>query len=276
MLRRQVPTRAAREAQLRCEGYPAYTTSAGWLGYDDDKLRRRCREALAQGWSAFKLKVGRDLEEDIRRCAIVREEIGPNRRFMIDANQVWEVGQAISWIEALAQFNPGWIEEPLSPDDILGHAKVARAVRPIRVATGEHVHNRVMFKQFLECNAVDVVQPDACRLGGLNEVLAVLLLAAKFGKPVCPHAGGVGLCEYAQHLSMIDFVVVSGSFDQAMTEHAAHLHEHFVNPIEIDHGRYKAPLQPGFSAEIKAPSLVEYQFRGPDKRPRPQDTHRTT
>ena len=261
ILRRQAPQRARCEAQLRSQGYPAYTTSAGWLGYDDDKVRRLCRQGIAQGWDHFKIKVGRDLEEDVRRCALVREEIGSQRRFMIDANQVWETDEAIRWINALKQFDPWWIEEPLSPDDILGHGKVARAVRPIRVATGEHAHNRVMFKQFLAADSLDVVQPDACRLGGLNEVLAVLLLAAKFCKPVCPHAGGVGLCEYAQHISMIDFVVISGSHEQAMTEHADHLHEHFVNPIVIDRGRYRAPELPGFSAEIKEQSILEYAKR---------------
>jgi L-fuconate dehydratase len=260
-LRQQAHGKAERMARLRTDGYPAYTTSAGWLGYGDDKVRRLCRQGLAQGWDHFKIKVGRELDEDIRRCAIVREEIGPQRRLMIDANQVWEVDEAIHWVKALAPFDPWWIEEPLSPDDILGHAKVALAVRPIRVATGEHAHNRVMFKQLLASDAIDVVQPDVCRLGGLNEVLAVLLLAAKFGKPVCPHAGGVGLCEYAQHVSMIDFVVVSGRFDQAMTEHARHLHEHFIDPIEIERGRYKAPSRPGFSAEMKAQSIADYCFK---------------
>jgi L-fuconate dehydratase len=265
MLRQQSPGRAGREARLRTEGYPAYTTSAGWLGYSDEKLQRLCREGLSQGWDHFKIKVGRNVEEDIRRCALVRKEIGPERRLMIDANQVWEVDQAIEWVRALDRFNPWWIEEPVSPDDILGHARVAHAVRPIRVATGEHAHNRVMFKQFLASNAIDVAQPDACRLGGLNEVLAVLLLTAKFGKPVCPHAGGVGLCEYAQHISMIDFLVVSGCWDEAMTEHAGQLHEHFVDPIRIERGRYKAPVEPGFSAQMKARSLAEYQFCGSDK-----------
>jgi L-fuconate dehydratase len=263
MLRQQAAGNGARAARLRAEGYPAYTTSAGWLGYDDEKMRRLCRQALAQGWNHFKIKVGRDLDEDRRRCAIARAELGPSRRLMLDANQVWEVDDAIRWVKELAPFDPWWIEEPLSPDDIFGHGKVARAVRPIRVATGEHVHNRVMFKQLLASDAIDIVQPDVCRLGGLNEVLAVLLLAAKFGKPVCPHAGGVGLCEYAQHVSMIDFVVVSGRFDQAMTEHAGHLHEHFVDPIEIERGRYKAPLLPGFSAEMKAQSIVDYAYTPP-------------
>jgi L-fuconate dehydratase len=259
-LREMAVTKAAREARLLSEGYPAYTTSAGWLGYDDDKLRRLCHAALAEGWDHFKIKVGRDVTEDIRRCALVRGAIGPERRLMIDANQVWEVDEAIEWVGALSRFDPWWIEEPVNPDDIAGHARVARAVHPIRVATGEHAQNRVMFKQFLATNAIDVVQPDACRLGGLNEVLAVLLLAAKFGKPVCPHAGGVGLCEYAQHISMIDFVVVSGRLDQAMTEYAGHLHEHFVNPIQIERGRYKAPISSGFSAEMKPESIAEYRF----------------
>jgi len=261
MLHRQASSREAREQELVAQGYPAYTTSAGWLGYSDEKLRRLCREGLAQGWEHFKIKVGGSLDDDLRRCGIVREEIGPRRRLMIDANQVWEVGQAIDWVKALAGFDPWWIEEPLSPDDILGHAAVARAVQPIRVATGEHAHNRVIFKQLLTSDAIAVAQPDLCRLGGLNEALAVLLLAAKFGKPVCPHAGGVGLCEYAQHLSMIDFVAVSGKFDQAMTEHASHLHEHFINPIEIERGRYRVPRAPGFSAQIKERSIEEHIHR---------------
>jgi L-fuconate dehydratase len=262
ILHTQTAGKAQREAHLRAEGYPAYTTSVGWLGYDDDKLRRLCREGLAQGWQNFKMKVGRNLAEDERRCAIVRQEIGPDCRLMVDANQVWEVGQAIEWMHALSRFDPWWIEEPVCPDDILGHGKVARAVRPIRVATGEHGHSRVMFKQLLASDAVDVVQPDACRLGGLNEVLAVLLLAAKFGKPVCPHAGGVGLCEYAQHISMIDYVLVSGHWEQAMCEYTQHLHEHFVNPVEMQRGRYRAPLRPGFSAQMRAESIKEASYRG--------------
>jgi L-fuconate dehydratase len=262
ILQTQAAGKAHREALLLAEGYPAYTTSVGWLGYDDDKVRRLCREGLAQGWQGFKIKVGRDLAEDQRRCAIVRQEIGPDRRLMVDANQVWEVGQAIEWMHALSRFDPWWIEEPVSPDDILGHGKVARAVRPIRVATGEHGHNRVMFKQLLASDAIDVVQADACRLGGLNEVLAVLLLAAKFGKPVCPHAGGVGLCEYAQHLSMIDYVVVSGRWEQAMCEYTQHLHEHFVDPIEMRGGRYRAPLRPGFSAQMRAESIAGATYKG--------------
>jgi L-fuconate dehydratase len=260
ILNRQHASKAGRVAELKSRGYPAYTTSAGWLGYDDAKVRRLCHEALDQGWESFKLKVGGNLADDLRRCAIVREEIGPNRRMMIDANQVWEVDEAIAWTQSLAPFCPWWIEEPVSPDDIYGHARVAAAVRPIRVATGEHVHNRVMFKQFLASDAIDIAQPDPCRLGGVNEFLAVMLLAAKFGKPICPHAGGVGLCEYSQHLSMIDFIAVSGRWDEAMTEHATHLHEHFVHPIEIERGRYRVPLAAGFSAEMKPASIAAHTF----------------
>jgi L-fuconate dehydratase len=262
ILKRRAAGKPEREARLLSQGYPAYTTSVGWLGYDDNKVRRLCRESLAEGWENFKVKVGRDLEEDIRRCALVREEIGPDRRLMIDANQVWEVDQAIEWLRPLSRFDPWWIEEPVSPDDILGHARVARAVRPIRVATGEHVQNRIIFKQLVASDAVDVVQPDPCRLGGLNEVLAVLLLAAKFGKSVCPHAGGVGLCEYAQHISMIDFLVVSGSWQDSMCEYTKHLHEHFVHPVDMEGGRYRAPLQPGFSAEMRPQSIKEAVYRG--------------
>ena len=260
LLRQKAGGKADRIAWLMENGYPAYTTSTGWLAYDDAKLRRLLRGAVEAGWDAIKIKVGHSMEDDIRRSQIVRDEIGPMRRFMLDANQVWEVGEAVDAMRHLAEFEPWWIEEPLSPDDILGHAKVAQAVRPVRVATGEHAHNRVMFKQLLQADAVDVVQPDACRLGGLNETLAVLLLAAKFGKPVCPHAGGVGLCEVAQHISMIDYVAVSGGCEEAMTEYAAHLHEHFVSPAVVERGRYTAPTQPGFSTELHASSIERFQF----------------
>ena len=252
--------RSEREAALLAGGYPAYTTSAGWLGYPDDQIRALCRQAVADGWDAIKIKVGRNLADDRRRCSIVREEIGPDRRLMIDANQVWEVDEAVEWVRALAECDPYWIEEPVSPDEILGHRAVADGVRPIRVATGEHAHNRVMFKQLLQADAVDVVQFDNCRLGGLNEALAVMLLAAKFGKPVCPHAGGVGLCEYAQHLSIIDYLCISGSDEGRMTEHAGQLHEHFIDPIRIERGRYRAPTKPGFSAEMKSASISEHRF----------------
>lgn len=249
-----------REALLQEQGFPAYTTSAGWLGYPDEKIRRLCRQAVADGWDAIKIKVGRDLAGDRRRCAIVREEIGPDRRLMIDANQVWEVGEAINWVSELAAFDPWWIEEPVHPDDVLGHARVARSVRPIRVATGEHAPNRIMFKQFLQADAIDVVQFDNCRLGGLNEALAVMLLAAKFDKPVCPHAGGVGLCQYAPHVSIIDYLCVGASSDGRMTEHAGHLHEHFVHPAALRRGRYLAPSHPGFDAEMLPASIAEHVF----------------
>ncbi|MFO1096619.1 MAG: enolase C-terminal domain-like protein, partial [Planctomycetaceae bacterium] len=260
ILKKLEPTKAERIAELERTGYPAYTTSAGWLGYDDDKLRALCRRCLADGWSMFKIKVGRDLQDDIRRCRIVREEIGPDRRMMIDANQVWDVDQAIEWVRALAEFQPWFIEEPTSPDDVLGHARIAKAVAPIRVATGEMCANRVMFKQFLQAGAVGVCQIDSCRLGGVNEVLAVQLMAAKFGVPVCPHAGGVGLCEYVQHLAMIDYVAISGSLENRVCEYAAHLHEHFVHPVRMVNGRYMPPSAPGYSIEMFPASLNEYEW----------------
>ena len=259
-LRALAPTRAAREAELRRDGYPAYTTSVGWLGYSDDKIRRLCREALADGWTAFKLKVGADVDDDRRRARIVREEIGPELMMAVDANQRWGVDEAIGWMAQLAEFDPYWIEEPTSPDDILGHAAIARAVAPIRVATGEHVHNRVMFKQFLQAEALSVCQIDAARLGGVNEVLAVLLMAAEFGVPVCPHAGGVGLCELVQHLSVIDYVCVSGSLDGRVIEYVDHLHEHFVDPVVIRDARYVVPTRPGYSAEMLPESLARYRY----------------
>jgi L-fuconate dehydratase len=259
-LRALAPTRAEREAELRRDGYPAYTTSVGWLGYDDEKIRRLCREALAEGWTRFKLKVGADVEDDRRRARIVREEIGPDAMLAVDANQRWGVGEAIAWMAQLADFDPYWIEEPTSPDDILGHATIARAVAPIRVATGEHVHNRVMFKQFLQAEGLSVCQIDACRLGGVNEVLAVLLLAAEFGVAVCPHAGGVGLCELVQHLSIVDYVCVSGSMDGRMIEYVDHLHEHFLDPVVIRDARYVVPTRPGYSAEMRPESLARFRF----------------
>lgn len=262
ILERAVPGRAVREAELRRDGYPAYTTSAGWLGYDDDKIRRLCREALDDGWTNFKLKVGADLGDDVRRARIMREAIGPGRMLAVDANQRWDVGEAIDWMAHLAPFDPYWIEEPTSPDDILGHAAIARAVAPIRVATGEHVHNRVMFKQLLQAEAIGVCQIDACRLGGVNEVLAVLLLAAKFGIPVCPHAGGVGLCELVQHLSAFDYIAVSGELDGRMIEYVDHLHEHFLDPVEMRFGHYQLPSMPGYSAEMRPETLA--RFRYPD------------
>ena len=264
-LRTLAPSRAQREAELRREGYPAYTTSVGWLGYDDDKIRALCRTALAEGWTRFKLKVGADLADDRRRARIVREEIGPDAMMAVDANQRWDVGQAISWMAELAEFDPYWIEEPTSPDDILGHATIARGVAPIRVATGEHVHNRVMFKQLLQADAIAVCQIDAARLGGVNEVIAVLLMAAEFGVPVCPHAGGVGLCELVQHLAAIDYIAISGSLDGRMIEYVDHLHEHFLDPVEIRDARYVLPTRPGYSAEMRPDSLTRYRFPDGDE-----------
>jgi L-fuconate dehydratase len=259
LLRERASTRPEREAQLAAEGYPAYTTSAGWLGYDDDKLRRLCREAVDAGFTHLKLKVGRSLEDDLRRLGVAREAIGPDRGLMLDANQVWSVPEAIAWMRELARFDPWWIEEPTSPDDVLGHAAIAKAIAPVRVVTGEHVHNRVMFKQFLQAGAIAACQVDACRLAGVNEVVAVLLLAAKFGVPVCPHAGGVGLCELVVHLSAFDFVAVSGSLDERMIEYVDHLHEHFTEPVRVTGGRYRLPAAPGFAAMTPA-ALAGHRF----------------
>jgi L-fuconate dehydratase len=262
MLERQAPTRGARERQMLAEGYPAYTTSAGWLGYSDDKVRRLCREGIADGWTHFKQKVGVSIEDDRRRARIIREEIGPDRFLMVDANQVWEIDQAIAHMRQLVEFKPWWIEEPTSPDDVLGHATIAKALRPlgIGVATGENCSNRVLFKQLLQAGAIDFCQIDACRLGGVNEVLAVLLMAAKFKIPVCPHAGGVGLCELVQHLSLFDFIAVSGSLENRVLEYVNHLHEHFVDPVVMRRGRYMPPNAAGYSAALKPGSMAEYTF----------------
>jgi L-fuconate dehydratase len=260
ILRRNVATRAQREAEMLQRGYPAYTTSAGWLGYSDEQLRSLCREAIARGWTQFKLKVGANLQDDLRRIRIMREEIGPDHKLMVDANQVWDVNEAITHMQALAPYHPWWIEEPTSPDDVLGHATIARAIAPIKVATGEHVQNRVIFKQLFQANAMHFCQIDACRVGGVNEILAILLMAAKFGVPVCPHAGGVGLCEYVQHLSIFDYICVSASLEDRMLEYSAHLHEHFFDPVVIEDGHYKAPLAPGYSVKMLPEALHAYAF----------------
>jgi L-fuconate dehydratase len=260
ILRRNEPGKREREQLLLEQGFPAYTTSAGWLGYAEDTLPDRAREALADGFTHLKLKVGGDLETDLRRARILREAIGPDNRLSLDANQAWGVDEAIAAITRLAEVDPWWIEEPTSPDDVLGHRRIRDAVAPVRVATGEHAHNRVMFKQLLQLGAIDACQLDCCRLGGVNEVLAVLLLAAKFEVPVCPHAGGVGLCEYAQHISMFDFVAVGASLDDRVCEFVDHLHEHFVDPVRVERGRYLAPTAPGTSIEIKPASLAEFTF----------------
>ena len=252
--------RASRIVILESEGLPAYTTSAGWLGYDDEKVDRLVRASVASGFTMLKLKVGIDVESDIRRMKVARIAAGDNARIAVDANQRWGVGEAIEWMARLAPFNPYWIEEPTSPDDVLGHRTIRQGVRPVRVATGEHVQNRVIFKQLLQAEAIDVVQIDACRVGGVNENLAILLLAAKFGVPVCPHAGGVGLCEMVQHLAMFDFVAVSATSTDRWIEYVDHLHDHFTDPVVVEGGRYRAPTAPGAGARMLDASIAEYRF----------------
>ncbi|MDQ0322385.1 L-fuconate dehydratase [Pararhizobium capsulatum DSM 1112] len=254
--------KAERIATLKSEGYACYTTSAGWLGYSEEKLRRLCKEAVDAGFNHVKMKVGRDLEDDIRRLTIAREVIGPDRYLMIDANQVWEVDQAIEWVNKLSFANPFFIEEPTSPDDVAGHRKIRQAIGKVKVATGEMCQNRIMFKQFIAEGAIDIVQIDSCRMGGLNEVLAVLLVAAKYNLPVWPHAGGVGLCEYVQHLSMIDYIAVSGTKEGRVIEYVDHLHEHFIDPCVITNAAYMPPERAGFSIEMKPESIAEYTFAG--------------
>lgn len=251
---------AEREVLLRTDGYPGYTTSPGWLGYSDEKLTRLARQAVADGFTQIKLKVGADLADDVRRCRTAREAIGPGIRMAIDANQRWNVDEAVTWTRALAEFDPYWVEEPTSPDDVLGHAAIREAVAPVKVATGEHVQNRIVFKQLLQAGAIDVLQIDAARVGGVNENLAILLLAAKFGVPVCPHAGGVGLCELVQHLSMFDYVALSGTTENRVIEYVDHLHDHFIDPVAVREGRYMAPTAPGFSATMRAESLAEFTY----------------
>lgn len=260
LLRERQAGRAGREAEMRAQGYPAYTTSTGWLGYPDEKVRRLCREALAQGWTAFKMKVGLSLEDNLRRGELMREEIGWTNRLMLDANQCWDVPEAIRQMQELRRLDPWWIEEPTSPDDVLGHAAIARAVAPIGVATGETCQNRVIFKQLLQAGAIKFLQLDSCRIGGVNEALSILLMAAKFGVAVCPHAGGVGLCEYVQHLSIFDYVAVSGRLEDRVCEYVDHLHEHFVDPCLIRNARYVAPGRPGYSITIKPESLDQFEF----------------
>ncbi|MER7581481.1 L-fuconate dehydratase [Kitasatospora sp. NPDC097691] len=260
LLRKGKEGAAERAAELLRAGYPAYTTGPGWLGYSDEKLIRLAKQAVADGFTQIKLKVGADLADDIRRCRTARETVGPDIRIAIDANQRWDVAEAIEWTKALAEFDPYWIEEPTSPDDILGHAAIRSGVHPVKVATGEHVQNRVVFKQLLQAEAIDFLQLDATRVAGVNENLAILLLAARFGVPVCPHAGGVGLCELVQHFSMFDYVALSGSTEGRAIEFADHLHEHFLDPARIDGGRYVAPTAPGFSAAMYQESIDTYRF----------------
>jgi L-fuconate dehydratase len=260
LLRDQASSKARREEEMLQQGFPAYTTGAGWSGYSDEQMRLLCREALGSGWRHFKLKVGLGLQNDLRRGRVMREEIGPERTLMLDANQVWEVSEAISAMEHLTALDPLWIEEPTSPDDILGHAAIARAIAPIRVATGEHVQNRIIFKQLFQANSIGICQIDACRVGGVNEVLAILLMAARFGIPVCPHAGGVGLCEYVQHLSLFDYIAISGSLENRMIEYTPHLHEHFIHPVVIKDGHYMPPFAPGYSVTMYPASIATYSY----------------
>jgi L-fuconate dehydratase len=260
MLDRQARTKATREAELLKVGYPAYTTTAGWMGYSDERVRAACRDGMTEGWTHFKVKVGADPADDMRRVGVVRDAIGPSGTLMVDANQRWGVDEAIARMEELKVFKPLWIEEPTSPDDVLGHAAIARAVRPIGVATGEHCANRVIFKQLLQAEAISFCQIDSCRLGGVNENLAVMLMAAKFGVPVCPHAGGVGLCELVQHLSAFDYIGITGTMENRVTEFVDHLHEHFVDPVVIRQARYVLPNRPGYSTEIKPDSRARHQY----------------
>jgi L-fuconate dehydratase len=253
-------TKEQRIRELEQNGYPAYTTSAGWLGYSDEKLQRLCREAVDAGFSYIKLKVGENVEDDVRRCGIAREAIGDDVKLMVDANQAWEVDQAIEWMQHLMPFNPWFIEEPTSPDDIFGHKKIRENIGNVKVATGEHCQNRILFKQFIANDAIDIVQIDACRLGGLNEILTVYMLAAKYGKLVCPHAGGVGLCEYVQHMSMIDYVQISADIGERVIEYVDHLHEHFEDPCEMNDGAYQVPRLPGFSVKMHESSLAKFEY----------------
>ena len=261
LLRERAVGKQQRLEHLERHGYPCYTTSAGWLGYSDEKLRRLCQQAVDAGFSHVKMKVGRDLEDDKRRLRIAREVLGPDRHLMIDANQIWEVPQAIDWVRELSFARPWFIEEPTSPDDVEGHRAIRQAIAPVRVATGEMCQNRIVFKQFIMRGAIDVVQIDACRLGGVNEVLAVQLMAAKYGLPVCPHAGGVGLCEYVQHLSMIDYLCIAGTLEGRVIEYVDHLHEHFEDPCVIRNAAYMPPHRPGFSIEMKAASRERYRWK---------------
>lgn len=260
MLTKLEDTKPQRENYLMQNGYPAYTTSAGWMGYSEEKIRRLSKLAKKDGWTHLKMKVGGDIEEDMRRAQIIREEIGDDLILMMDANQKWEVSEAIENMKLLAKFNPWWIEEPTSADDIAGHLAIAKAVAPIKVATGEHCQNRIMFKQFLKSGAMNICQIDSCRVGGVNELLAIMLIAAKFNVPVCPHAGGVGLCEYVQHLSMIDFISISGSIENRIIEYVDHLHEHFADPVKIKNGNYMPPMAPGYSITMKPASIEAYTF----------------
>jgi len=260
ILKKGKDSREKNEKILLDKGLPAYTTTPGWLGYSDETMIRLAKEAVAEGFTLIKMKVGRSLENDIHRLELVRKTIGDDVRMACDANQVWDVNEAIKWIKAISHVNLFWVEEPTSPDDILGHATIAKAIAPTRVATGEHVHNRIMFKQMLQAGSMSFLQLDATRTAGVNENIAIIVMAAKFGIPVCPHAGGVGLCEMVAHLAMFDSVAVTGHHDKRVVEFVDHLHEHFVIPTQIKNASYVAPLTPGAGAEIKSQSLIDYNY----------------
>jgi L-fuconate dehydratase len=260
ILRSAHQDRADRIAELERHGYPAYDTTPGWIGYSDEKLVQLSRQAVADGFTQIKIKVGGDIGEDARRLELARNAVGPNVRVAVDANQRWGIAQAVVAIEALAPWQPYWVEEPTSPDEILGLAAIRAAIAPVKIAAGEHVANRVIFKQLLQAGAIDFITLDAARVAGVNENVAILLLAAKFGIPVCPHAGGVGLCEMVQHLAMFDFVAVSATMADRVLEYVDHLHEHFTDPVRVTRGRYLAPTAPGFSATFRPGSLRDYEF----------------
>ncbi|CAO3647920.1 unnamed protein product [Cunninghamella echinulata] len=254
-------TKSIREKEILEKGYPAYTTSAGWLGYSDEKVRKLCKEAKEQGFTYFKQKVGSDKVSDVKRAKLIREEIGDDGVLMMDANQIWDVQEAIDWMQDLLPFKPLFIEEPTSPDDVLGHATIRKALYPhTKVATGEHIQNRIIFKQLFQAEAIDFCQIDSCRVAGVNEILAIILMAKKFNVPVVPHAGGVGLCEYVQHLSLIDYICVSATTDNRILEYVDHLHEHFLDPVVIKNGCYVTPLSPGYSIQMKQQSIDDYSF----------------
>ena len=260
LLRKSLPGKAAREAEMLEKGFPGYTTAAGWLGYSEEKMRRLAREAVADGWTHLKQKIGADIDQDVRRAQILREELGWDRQLMMDANQNWDVDQAIENMRRLAEFNPLWIEEPTSPDDVQGHRAIKDRISPIGIATGEHAHNRVMFKQFFQAGAMDFCQLDPARLGGVNEVLAVLLMAAKFGVPVCPHGGGVGLCQYSLNIVLFDYIAVTGNLENRVLEYVDHLHENFHEPLTVKKGRYYPNPLPGYGATMRAESLDRFEY----------------
>ncbi len=260
ILKQNESTKAEREEELLAGGLPCYTSSAGWMGYSDDHRRELCRKYLDLGFDWFKMKVGANLDDDLHRAAIIREEIGEDRHLMMDANQVWDAAEAVDQMGKLAKFNPVWIEEPTSPDDVLAHARISKDIAPIGVATGEAIANRVMFKQFMQAGAMQYCQIDSCRVGGVNELLAIMLMAAKFEIPVCPHAGGVGLCNYIQHLSAVNYIAISPSLDGVVLEFSDHLHEHFVDRLRVEKAKYRLPTKPGYSITMLEDSLRDHEF----------------